>query len=50
MELRLLVETCELFVYLNVRFRSYQFEEVPLLQTFIKSVLEWTTSVSEGRL
>jgi len=27
MELPFLVETCDLFVYLNVRFRSYQFEE-----------------------
>jgi len=28
MELPFLVKTCDLFVYLNVHFRSYQFEEV----------------------
>ena len=27
MELPILVKTCDLFVYLNVHFRSYQFEE-----------------------
>jgi len=37
MELPVLVKTCELFVYLNPHFRSYQFEEVPSSQTFIRS-------------
>ena len=35
MELPFLVKTCDLFVYLNVHFRSYQFEEVHSSQIFI---------------
>ena len=30
-----LVKSCDLFVYLNVQFRSFQFEEVPSSQIFI---------------
>ena len=36
MELPFLVEACDLFVYLNVHSRSYQFEEVVSTQIFIR--------------
>jgi len=32
MELPFLVKTCDLFVYLNLHFRSYQFEDANILQ------------------
>jgi len=40
MELPFLVETCDLFVYLNLHVRSFQFEEVHSSQTFIKDCLQ----------
>ena len=39
---RFWLKACELFVYLNLRFRSYQFEEQVLSsQTFIRSDMAW---------
>ena len=32
-----LVKACDLFVYLKVQFRSFQFEEVPSSQIFIRA-------------
>jgi len=42
---RFWLKACELFVYLNLRFRSYQFEEeVPSSQTFITfHITKYTT-------
>jgi len=39
MELPFLVETCDLFVYLNVHFRSFQLEEVK--STFIANIHQY---------
>ena len=36
MELPFLVKTCDLFVYLNLHFRSFQFEEV--ISTFVANI------------
>jgi len=41
MELPILVKACDLFVYLNVHFRSFQFEEVELEEapsTFVANI------------
>jgi len=37
MELPVLVKACGLFVYLNVRFRSFQFEE-EVTRTFVANI------------
>jgi len=36
MELPFLVKTCDLFVYLNLHFRSFQFEEA--ISTFVANI------------
>ena len=42
MELPFLVKTCDLFVYLNLHFRSIQFEEV--ISTFVPNIHQFPVS------
>ena len=38
LELPFLVKTCDLFVYLNLHFHSFQFEEV--IRTFVANIYQ----------
>jgi len=48
MELPFLVKACDLFVYLNLHFRSSQFKEVT--STFVTNIHQWESAEEEARI